>query len=45
MIQTKAKDVDSEYRKMLNDPIKTAQMLLNDNSTQALDVIDKAVKQ
>ena len=44
MIQRKAKDVDSVYRKMLSDPIKTAQMLMNDNSAQALDIIAKAVK-
>lgn len=45
MMQRKAKDVDSDYRKMLNDPIKTAEMLLNDNSAQALNIISKAVKE
>lgn len=45
MIQRRAKDVDSVYRKLLTDPIKTAQMLLNDNSAQALDVISRSVKQ
>ena len=45
MIQRNAKDVDSVYRKLLADPIKTAQMLLNDNSAQALDVISRCVKQ
>lgn len=45
MIQRHAKDVDSVYRKLLTDPIKTAQMLLNDNSAQALDVISRSVKQ
>ncbi len=44
MIQRKAKDVDSVYRKMLSDPIKTAQMLMDDNSAQALDILAKAVK-
>ena len=44
MILRKAKDVDSAYRKMLSDPIKTAQMLMNDNSAQALDIIAQAVK-
>lgn len=44
MILRKAKDVDSTYRKYLKDPIKTAEMLLNDNSAQALDIIAKAVK-
>lgn len=45
MIQNHAKDVDSVYRKLLADPIKTTQMLLNDNSSQALDVIFRSVKQ
>lgn len=45
MIQRNAKDVDSVYRKLLTDPIKTAEMLLNDNSAQALDVISRSVKQ
>lgn len=44
MIQRKAKDVDSVYRKMLSDPIKTAQMLMNDNSAQALEIVAKVVK-
>jgi len=44
MILRKAKDVENVYLKMLSDPIKTAQMLMNDNSAQALDIIAKAVK-
>ena len=32
MILRKAKDVENVYLKMLSDPIKTAQMLMNDNT-------------
>ncbi len=45
MIQKAAKDNDVEFRRMLNDPIKTAQRLLNDNSKHSLDILAIATKQ
>ncbi|MDQ0204123.1 hypothetical protein [Pectinatus haikarae] len=44
LIQKTAKDDDREYKKMLNDPIRTAQLLLNDNSSQALELIAKSAR-
>lgn len=44
LIQRAARDDDNKYKKLLSDPIKTAQMLLNDNSAQALEIVSKAVK-
>lgn len=45
MIKKVARDDAKSYKKMLSDPIKTTQLLLNDNSAQALDIISKVVKQ
>lgn len=33
------------YKKLLADPIRTAQLLLNDNSAQSLELLSKAAKQ
>ena len=33
------------YKKLLSDPIRTAQLLLNDNSAQSLELLSKAAKQ
>ena len=44
-IMKAAKDDATKFRKMLSDPIKTAQLLLNDNSSQALDVLGGATRQ
>lgn len=35
----------NKYIKLLNDPIKTAQLLLNDNSAQSLELLSKSSKQ
>ena len=45
MIQKLANDSDEEFRKMLHDPIKTAQRLMNDNSRQSLEILSAVSKQ
>ena len=35
-MQRAVKDDDRKYRKLLNDPLRTAELLLNDNSAQTL---------
>lgn len=45
LIMKAAKDDDAKYRKMLSDPIKTAQLLLNDNSSQALSIVANSTRQ
>ncbi len=44
-LQEAAKDDDTEFKKMLKDPIKTAQRLMNDNSSHALELVSNVVKQ
>lgn len=44
-IMQAAKDDDVKFRRMLREPIKTAQRLLNDNSSQALDLVAVSTKQ
>ena len=45
LIMKVAKDDASEYKRMLGDPIKTSQRLLNDNSLQALNLVYDVTKQ
>lgn len=45
MIMKAAKDDDAEFKRMLNDPIKTAQRLMNDNSSHALELVANSAKQ
>ena len=45
LIMKAAKDNASEYKRMLEDPIKTSQRLLNDNSLQALNLVYDVTKQ
>lgn len=45
LIEKAAKGEVAEFKKLLNDPIKTAQLLLNDNSAQSLNLLDKVAKQ
>ena len=45
MIMKAAKDDDAEFKRMLNDPIKTAQRLMNDNSSHALELVANSGKQ
>ena len=40
-----AKDNDAEFRRMLSDPIKTTQRLLNDNSAIAMELVSNSAKQ
>ena len=45
LIMKTAKDDASEYDRMLGDPIKTSQRLLNDNSLQAMNLVYDVTKQ
>ena len=45
LIMKAAKDDASEYKRMLGDPIKTSQRLLNDNSLQAMNLVYDVTKQ
>lgn len=45
LIMQLAKDDDAAFRRMLNDPIKTTQRLLDDNSAKAVDLLSNVVKQ
>ena len=45
LIMKAAKDDAAEYKRMLGDPIKTSQRLLNDNSLQALNLVYDVTKQ
>ena len=45
MIMRVAKDDDKEFKRMLSDPIKTAQRLMNDNSFHALELVAASAKQ
>lgn len=45
MIMRAAKDDDIAFKRMLSEPIKTAQRLMNDNSSQALDLVANSAKQ
>ncbi|WP_349948410.1 hypothetical protein ABFV83_08240 [Lacrimispora sp. BS-2] len=45
LIAKAANGEDNKYKKLLNDPIGTAQLLLNDNSAQSLELLSKAAKQ
>lgn len=44
-IQKAAKNDDLEYKKMLREPIKTAQILLNDNAAQAIEILTMSARQ
>ncbi len=45
LIEKVANGEISTFNKLLSDPIKTAQLLLNDNSAQSLDLLGKVAKQ
>ena len=45
LIEKAANGERNTFNKMLRDPIKTTQLLLNDNSAQSLELLSKAVKQ
>jgi len=45
LIMKAAKDNDAEFRRMLSDPIKTTQRLLNDNSAIAMELVSNSAKQ
>lgn len=45
MIMNAAKNDDAEFKKMLNNPIKTSQRLMNDNSSHALELVANSTKQ
>lgn len=41
LMQRAVKDDDRKYRKLLNDPLRTAELLLNDNSAQTLKLLSR----
>lgn len=45
LIEKAANGESNDFNKMLNDPIKTAQLLLNDNSAQSLELLSRVTKQ
>ncbi len=45
LIMKSAKDDKEEFNRMLRDPIKTAQRLLNNNSNQVLELVENSLRQ